>query len=346
MDVMKRGLRKLLSGGGVPVLWSALTRARVTIFTLHRFAWPDHNVAGHDPDLLRTTFERLRRDRYAVLSLGEAVERHRERRDFPPRAVVFTVDDGYADFFAVGAPVFAHFDAPVTVFLTTGFIDGTHWHWWDEIAYAAVTSPRDRVEVRINGATRVVALGNETERRRAAHELAVRSTFFEEAEKRRIVADFARAAEVAIPVVPPPRYAGMKWSEVRALAGEGVSFGPHTVTHPILVRTAAAQAEHEIAESWHVLRRELPSALPIFAYPNGDFGAREIAILERAGIEAAVTTEPAYAATPAFHDPAVGPFRVPRFSYPESPDEVCLRASGFDRIMQGLKRLARGGPAA
>ncbi len=78
--------------------------------------------------------------------------------------------------------------------------------------------------------------------------------------------------------------------------------------------------------------------LPIFAYPNGDYGSREVEFVARAGLTAAVTTEQAYAHTERFHAGKHGNLMIPRFSYPEFPSKVCLTAAGFTRVSTAVRR--------
>src|SRR5689334_21224101 len=102
---------------------------------LHRFAMPDLGVSGHEPEVLRGHLEYLRARDYDLLDLGELLERIENNAPFTRRSVVFTVDDGYADFAEVGAPVFAAYDCPVTVFLITDFVSGKLWNWFDRVLW-------------------------------------------------------------------------------------------------------------------------------------------------------------------------------------------------------------------
>lgn len=334
----KRLLQGALSSRYLAPVWVPLSRQRVSIFMMHRFAVPDLGVDGHDPAVLRTTLERLRRDRYSILSLDEALRRLRERSGFPPSSVVLTVDDGYFDFAAVAAPVFAAFDAPVTVFVTTGFLEGTHWLWWDQIEYVISRTRVPVLSVPRDGGTLTVQPGRPAERRRLAMQVAADSTALTEAARTAFVAALASAARVEIPPRPPADFAPMSWEEARGLESRGVSFGPHTVSHPILTRTTDADAAWQIGESWRVLRERVARPLPILAYPNGDYGARERELAARAGLAAAVTTEASYASTGRFHAEG-GRFTIPRFAYPDHPDNVCLTATGFTRVSNAVRRV-------
>ena len=333
----KRLLHGALSSPLVAPLWSPLSRDRVAIFALHRFAVPEMGVEGHDPVLLRSALERLRRERYSILSLEDAVRRLRERTGFPPSSIVFTVDDGYFDFAERGAPVFAAFDAPVTVFATVGFLDGAHWHWWDQIEYVMRETDARLLSVPRGQATVTLRLDGPSSRSRVAMDVSAECTTLSETARHDFVAALAAAAHVEIPARPPDAFAPMLWADARRLESQGVSFGPHTVSHPVLIRTTDADAAWQIEESWRRLRERVARPLPVLAYPNGDFAAREIELVSRSGLWAAVTTEESYAHTERFHQ-AFGPFTIPRFPYPEDPGQVCLTATGFMRVTAAVRR--------
>jgi peptidoglycan/xylan/chitin deacetylase (PgdA/CDA1 family) len=330
-------LQRVLSSRYMAAVWQPLSWERISIFALHRFRAPELNVDGHDPALLARTLERLRRERYAILSLEEAVKRLKDRSDLPPRSLVFTVDDGYADFAAVAAPVFSAFDVPVTVFVTTGFIEGTHWLWWDQISYVLRRTRARSLSIPLDGTGVTLQLGDDVARSRIARQVSVNSTRLPETARKAFIAALASAADVEIPATPAPSYAAMTWTDCRRLENQGVSFAPHTVSHPILIRTTEADAAWQISESWNRLRERVARPVPILAYPNGDYTPREFPLLGRAGLMAAVTTEPRYASADVFHQEH-GRFMIPRFPYPDRPNNVCLTAAGFTRVSAAVRR--------
>ena len=66
--------------------------------------------------------ELLARAGYNVLPLSEAVNRL-QHGTLPDRAVVITFDDGLHDFYSVALPILESFGYPVTLYLTTYYVE-------------------------------------------------------------------------------------------------------------------------------------------------------------------------------------------------------------------------------
>ena len=59
----------------------------------------------------------------------------------------------------------------------------------------------------------------------------------------------------------------LRWNEIRELAGSGIQFGTHTVTHPQLRDLHWDQIEREIRESTKALEDEIGKQVESFSYP-------------------------------------------------------------------------------
>lgn len=68
-------------------------------------------------------------------------------------------------------------------------------------------------------------------------------------------------------------------ARIRALQGDGVHFGSHSVTHPALAKIAPARARAELIDSRALLRDLLGRDVDVFAYPfsNQNRTVREMA---------------------------------------------------------------------
>src|SRR2546427_472298 len=182
--------RFLLRVMGAEILAPALRtfgRGLLSIFTLHRFAAPSLGVGGHDPALLRDHLAYLRRHRYRLLSLTDVVggieNGGRGVGGGGGPAVAFTVDDGYAGFARIAAPIFAEYDCPVTLFVTTGFLDGQLWFWWDRVTYLFTHTQRSSLVLDLGAQERSYQWSTSGERDQAQHDLLRRLEWIDPAQR-------------------------------------------------------------------------------------------------------------------------------------------------------------------
>jgi peptidoglycan/xylan/chitin deacetylase (PgdA/CDA1 family) len=304
-----------------------------TILTLHRFEPVESETNMLSVHALRSELEYLRKQNYALVSLASIVDGLTKQRLPPPNAVAFTVDDGYADFRDLAAPVFAAFDCPVTVFATTGPIDRTMWFWWDRIEYAFDTSRARRLEMKVGDEIVSYRWKTRAEARAAGVDFTERMKCVTAQERLDGVDRVCAALDVDTSGPRPPAYETMTWEDFRRLSSTGlVDVGPHTVTHPILSRLAADQIAWEIRESWRRLRAECPNAVPIFCYPNGtpaDYTPETMSAVRRAGLTAAVTTTPGHIGRLS-SDPDER-YRLPRFPGPIDVAHLAQVVNGVER---------------
>ena len=323
---------RLLLVPGAEALFAPFARGRAVVFMLHRFRSPEHPGDGCDAATVRRALAHLRRERYHILSIEELVRAAIEHR-VPNRAVAFTIDDGYLDHATIAAPVFAEFDCPVTTFVTTGFLDGDLWFWWDRIEHIFKSTRRRAVGVALIDRQLEYRWDNEIERIRAQIDFTEECKRIPDFEKHDAIAQLAAAADVALPEAPPIEYAPMSWQQLRACEKRGMTFGAHTVTHPVLSRVSAERSCWEITESWRRLREEAAAPVPVFCYPNGrpsDFSQREIETLEELEFLGAVVGSEGIVSSRATLQAEGGAFAVRRYPFPDELPRLLQYVSGAE----------------
>ena len=345
MRAAKRLALTALTSDFVTPLLRAWHPRGATIFTLHRFSDPDDGVVGHSPRALREHLRYLRKNNYNVLDCGQLIRRLTNAEGFPPRTVAFAVDDGYYDFWQIAAPIFADYDCPVSVFVTTAFLDGKYWYWWDKLTFALTETARTKVRLVLD--EEVVDGEWRSHEERLAMAAALTTRLKQVPEKRRAVAlaKLITALDVDIPVAPPRRYSAMSWDQAISATRSGVSLGPHSVTHPSLPGVDDHTLEWEITESWRRLVAVSDAAVPVFCYPYGDFGERECRAVKRAGLLGALSTVEDYVDPRIGNPDSSGSFQaIPRFHYPDNEVHFVEILTGLVRLKRSLPRFGRDAP--
>jgi len=141
-------LRPIFSGVGAIFMLHHVRPPRDTEFQPNRHL----EIA---PEFLRAALAHLRSRNIDIVTLDEAHRRLTER-DFSRRFACFTLDDGYRDNRDFALPVMREFDAPLTVYVTSDFAEGTGRLWW--IALEMAIARASAIEASIDGvATRLDA---------------------------------------------------------------------------------------------------------------------------------------------------------------------------------------------
>lgn len=103
----------------------------------------------------------------------------------------------------------------------------------------------------------------------------------------------------------------LSWEAVRKMRADGIHFGSHTVTHPILTQVDATSVNSELRESRRALEQHLQAPVRILAYPNGNHDAQTCQQAREAGYELAFTTIPGWT------QPGDDPLRIRRHNIHE-----------------------------
>ncbi len=258
-----------------------------SIWCLHRFVRPGDAWTGDSVEAVGHVIRGLSARGVRFVALDDLLS----GAPLGGPAVAVTVDDGYADFATHAWPMFKALRCPASLFLTTGPVVERQWFWGDYLDHVLSRLTRPHVDIELMGMR--VELRDPGHRRRSGRLLRDALKLVPDDERRAVLADLARQAGVDPTEAPSAPYRALEPAQVQQLAAEGVQFGAHSVTHPILSRCSAAVARWEITESVRTVQDIIGRPVTTFAYPNGalhDFSAREVAVLGNMGVPVAVTT--------------------------------------------------------
>ncbi|MCA1412932.1 polysaccharide deacetylase family protein [Bradyrhizobium sp. NBAIM20] len=278
-------LRPLLSGVGAIFMLHHVRPAREAAFQ------PNRHLEV-TPDFLRATLCHLRSRDIDIVSMDELHERLVQGR-FDRRFAAFTLDDGYRDNLDYALPVLREFDAPLAVYVTSDFADGTGRLWWK--ALEAVIAKAEQIDIQIgNSALRLDATS-----------VAAKQAAFDRLHDwlRALPGEHDLAREIGalcrthgVDMEALCRGLCLSWAELKSFAADPlVTIGAHSVSHCNLAKQTEGIAAQEMAASRARIEQALERPVLHLAYPYGDrdaAGAREFALAASAGFKTAVTTRP------------------------------------------------------
>lgn len=314
--------------------WKRRRGPSLAILNYHRAA---------EGGVLRDHLLYLRRH-YRVMHLDAALDelytpnKNKSARTDRRAPIVVTLDDGYYDNYTHGLKAASELQTPITIFLIPGYIDSGDRFWWLEADY--LLAHTQVKEARLEG--QLYHLDNENERKaliqlinahvRNATSVAERAAFVHLARQALGNPTLITAEDkLALPIT---------WEEALEMdKSEWVSFGAHTMHHPILGYLAdPAEAEYEVHESRTVLEQHLGHTLRSFAYPVGwldHAGFHGVRAVHEAGFDWAVTT------VYGFNTPETDPYLLRRIEIDVHEHWLMLaaKASGVWSLFTDLVRV-------
>jgi peptidoglycan/xylan/chitin deacetylase (PgdA/CDA1 family) len=205
------------------------------------------------------------RRRYELMSLIDLGHALAANASMPSNTAVITFDDGYRDNYLNAYPILKKYDAPATIFLATGHIDGGTPYWWDRVDYAIHNTAEEKLDLEQLGTYRFKTT---TERWLAARSIRGQLKDLLENEKNLVVERLVRRLGVDMPSTLS-REMILSWDEIREMARTGIAFGAHTVNHPTLIGLPLEQARREIVDSKRRIEDAIDQPANTFAYPDG-----------------------------------------------------------------------------
>jgi peptidoglycan/xylan/chitin deacetylase (PgdA/CDA1 family) len=296
---LKMGLKNTLASAGLATgAWRLAnrlgSRGRVTILTLHCVGHPKGSdylppymkLSEEHFDFMLATLSRS----FEMISLKEALDRL-EAGAMGRNAVVLTLDDGYRDNMTHAMPILKKHGVPATIFLEAGAVDRRQLTWIHKFfyidrqkdsAYTAEEYARRTQDEELSKRLRKAVL------READMEYAVKRILKYEADRlerdqifdalfRESGGDERQALDAAY----------LSWDDVKAMAeDEDISFGCHTVSHPILSSLTREEARLEIREARKLIESNTGLKVDTFAYPWGrpwDYNDETVEVLKEEG---------------------------------------------------------------
>jgi peptidoglycan/xylan/chitin deacetylase (PgdA/CDA1 family) len=218
------------------------------------------------------------------------------------RRAAITLDDGHAGNAAL-LPVFIKHDVRPTIYLCSSIVGYERTHWWMHPGAAHA------------GVERLKSMTNDE---RLA---TLRASGFE---------------QDSTPRRSKP--SGLRVEQIEAMRPY-VDFQSHTRFHPILTRCDDAVCHEELSGSKREIEQLTGDACEHFAYPNGDYGSREVAMLKSCGYRSARTCDIGW------NDHHSDPFRLKAFDVPDDSTVEWFKAQ-LTGITLYLRYVRQGGGLA
>lgn len=247
-----------------------------------------------EPDYFNTALSELKK-RYSIISFEDFLRFQNGETDaLPPKPVIINLDDGWKSNTDL-MPVINKHQIPVTIFLMGGIID-TMFHPW----FSFIENQQEKESLKkASDSVRMAELKHK---------------------------GFEETHEFPESVI-------LNKEEIQTMEENGlVTFGSHSLFHPILPKCNDAKAAKEIRLSKEKIEAVTGARCKLFSFPNGEYSERDIRLCQKAGYEAAVTLDVG------FNEKGDDRFRLKRISVPDngSISELLVKSSGLWALIKTL----------
>lgn len=299
MSIMQKGKTFVRNCAAVPIrlgLWRPMM-SRLSILNYHRVTEEPIAPQVFNPNrALSVTAQKFDEQLRFIKTFGkfvtldEAVDVYARKDEGRRGGVAITFDDGFRDNYTVALPIAEKYEAPIAIFVTSGFIDRTADLWWEEQTF--IIDRTEKLHLKIDGEPLEWSTKTREEKERASSELRILFKGVDVAAQRKAMAQLREQCS--------ERYSYdsemLSWEELQDLVRHPlVTLGAHTVNHAVLSRLSPEHVASELTESRARLAQMLGTSFEYFAYPMGQRAyadQREFSITEQCNFKAAFTSGP------------------------------------------------------
>jgi len=231
---------------------------------------------------------------YSPISFKHLVEHYESKTTLPKNPIIITFDDGYSDNYYNAYPILKELSIPATIFISTDYIGGDNTFWFDWVSFLVNKYPGH--EIKIHSLNENIKLDDNLNKRRhigakLINELKkvnndIRLEVLSELHEKYdylLANEEDRIRKLSYP---------LSWEQIIEMSRNGIDFGSHTTSHPILSKLNNNELKNELMDSKEILEEKLGKDISIFAYPNGlsnDYNENVIKNIKLAGYKFALT---------------------------------------------------------
>lgn len=281
-------LAKGVGESGISNIYSTLRRCikgpQVVIVMYHRVAPMDTSTL--DPAIFEKQIKFLRNS-FNVVSLDAIPDCFELKKDSFKNTAIITFDDGYKDNFIYAYPILKKYGLNATIFLTSGYIDSDKLFWWDTLEYI-INNGLGIFSLEDFG---TFTLDSKFGRTEALQKISKRIRKMSSSEQLSLLDTIASKCKVEIPENFKKEMM-LSWSEVKCMLNNGITFGSHSVNHPLLTQIPLSVAKNEIVQSKRHIEEVLGIKVSAFSYPFGAFNSEIRSLVKNSGYELGLTTYP------------------------------------------------------
>lgn len=290
-------LARILSGCKLVPIISALRSSmynELRILAYHRIGDFDKDSYPFDIELISATQAEFDwqmghiKKYYNPISFSLLASSFETGTALPKRPVIVTFDDGFEDNYSIAFPVLKKHGIPATIFLATDYIGTKEIFWFDWVVYVLrnIINPGSLELPGLSSAMKPETT-QESISRVLKHLKKISN------QERLVALSKMRDLVQKEPVyIDNSKSKPMNWNQAREMSQNGIEFGSHTASHPILSRLTDDELTRELIASRDAIQGAIHKPCDVIAYPVGgheEYDSRTAIEAKKAGYKFGAT---------------------------------------------------------
>lgn len=268
---MKLVIKKILSktlyySGAISLTRKLFPLKEITVLMFHQVK----------ADNFKEQIEYLRKY-YNIISEKELIAWYYKNKKLPKNSIMLTFDDGYLNNYLHAWPILKKYKIPATIFLATGHINKQKMTWYDKVEY--FINNTNAKEIFFEGKSYIL---DEEGKKRLIKKYYYYAITLPNKEKEELIENLVKQTKTVMPKILPEEYGFMNWKQINEMIPL-ITFGAHTVNHPILPNLTSEEKRYELEESKKAIRLNTKIDPSSLCYPNGDYDKETIEIAKELG---------------------------------------------------------------
>ena len=204
---------------------------------------------------------------YNVITLEYLVDAIYADKKLPENAVLITFDDGFEDNYRNAFPILKKYGVPATIFISTDFISSDRTLWFDQLSYFILNISNDDLEaiLREDFDNKIIF----SDRRAVLEEVMEYVKIIPDIQRRNLLESLFEKYSFSVKDEHKHLSTTLNWDQVREMDQSVISFGSHTMSHPVLSQLDEQGLSKELVESRSIIENELKHPVDCIAYPVG-----------------------------------------------------------------------------
>ena len=206
------------------------------------------------------------KEHFDVISFAK-LKKNLDSGYLPEKALIITFDDGYRDNYVVAYPLLKERNLTATIFLTAGHIGTNRLIWFQQLFLFLKNTKKRTIEINYPYHCQFFLKDNDG-RNKAGKQIMQMLRSVSDQKRETLMDEIENILEVEIENTNLTRTL-LSWDEVREMHQNGIEFGSHTLTHPVLSQVSEEKLRFELVESKRKIEEEIGDKVITVSYPFG-----------------------------------------------------------------------------